>query len=665
MGSFQHTEKIFSQHDNNVSFLAGSTTATHTKRRSLNTPNCSLHSGTNTSVPSAIPINKNTTSSLENNYPFSVSFKKFHVTKVKKSGYNKIYEFRRSKSFFFEVADQIPNTNEIHLRIHTNDYHMSTTPIQYNSTSRVPNHRFQISKSLQHFFSAQKVLPRRTQSKYFNLIRKKLLDRIDIIRSREQKVDEHNHSTKTFFNFSYKRYRFHFGIYLPCNFDTTHEFNDNVHTTCTIPCPIVMSTARSACGVHWHKKYQTTAIYFSQKPSDVPTNFTNSKIGHANLLYQRWTDGQRKAIFSKRQGISFSSIYRARSVNHLLTKKRSKHMYFRYNWDLQHILSPNPRTAKRQRQRFDRNCRRIFNSIKCGKDRNLPLAAKLSYCKPRGFLFQEGQWTTRPISHIQYRHAGKVPLVKDYAFTIPHRIVNHGQVNINTLLLPTLPVHTAEPYNPIPDMFVPMKYRDIIPSDPIYTNDGTFIVPGSREWFTYMYRLELSTREARKNDRIRIRRDQLRLLQQNAAINGTSVKHYHQRQEEVVDLTKRNDRFHDTITECLQCYAQTPADSKIYPMRHHLIEKFTIFTNNYSSSYYIRPRYTRLGINDPIILVDGYTSDETETLEARPCKRKASATSNLPSHSDQIITKKPCTDLITNKDSITLGSSNFTALYTR
>ncbi|GET52641.1 hypothetical protein GLOIN_2v1792304 [Rhizophagus irregularis DAOM 181602=DAOM 197198] len=71
--------------------------------------------------------------SCENN-SFLISFTKFHVTRIHKAGYNKIYEFRRSKSFFFEIVDHNLDTNQIHLRIHTNDYLMSTTPIQYHST---------------------------------------------------------------------------------------------------------------------------------------------------------------------------------------------------------------------------------------------------------------------------------------------------------------------------------------------------------------------------------------------------------------------------------------------------------------------------------------------------------------------------------------------------
>ncbi|PKC50539.1 hypothetical protein RhiirA1_486057, partial [Rhizophagus irregularis] len=52
--------------------------------------------------------------------------------------------------------------------------------------------------------------------------------------------------------------------------------------------------------------------------------------------------------------------------------------------------------------------------------------------------------------------------------------------------------HTVAPYRPYPDMFIPYKHRNIIPKDPIYDNTGNFIIPGSREWFTYMHNLHRS-----------------------------------------------------------------------------------------------------------------------------------------------------------------------------
>ncbi|POG65230.1 hypothetical protein GLOIN_2v1668648, partial [Rhizophagus irregularis DAOM 181602=DAOM 197198] len=174
-------------------------------------------------------------------FSFDVSFHKFHVTRSNRAGCNKIYEIRRSKSFFFELADPSANTNDIHLKIHTNDYHMKTTPISYSSTCSFPNLKFQISKMLQYFFSHQKVLPRSIQKKYFNLIRSKLLDRYFLVKSRADKITQRNSQTKTFFNFSYKRYRFHFGIFTPCNFSTTYNFGTEHTQMCRVPSPYIMS----------------------------------------------------------------------------------------------------------------------------------------------------------------------------------------------------------------------------------------------------------------------------------------------------------------------------------------------------------------------------------------------------------------------------------------
>ncbi|PKK55417.1 hypothetical protein RhiirC2_802450 [Rhizophagus irregularis] len=184
------------------------------------------------------------------NFDFEISFKEFHVTSPKRAGHNKIYDSTRSKSFFFELADPQQCTNNIQLKIHTNDFHMKLSPIHYKSTSRISNTKFQISNMLRHFFSHQQVIPRRIQQKYFNLIRLKLLDRIILIKSRGDSQLRRNTLTKTFFNFSYKRYCFHFGIFLPCSHPLSHTLTGDVTNICTVPCPYIMSYHRRACIDH-------------------------------------------------------------------------------------------------------------------------------------------------------------------------------------------------------------------------------------------------------------------------------------------------------------------------------------------------------------------------------------------------------------------------------
>ncbi|EXX79518.1 hypothetical protein RirG_004790 [Rhizophagus irregularis DAOM 197198w] len=253
------------------------------------------------------------------NYNFSTKYEKFHVTPSHRAGYNKIYNFRRSKSFFFELVDHLPNTNELQLKIYTNDYHMSSSPISHNSTSQLPNFKFQISKQLTHFFSTQKVIPRRFQEKFFTLIRKKLLERLDFIVSHAQKKDTNNHMTKTFFNFSYKKYRFYFGIYLPCNHSHSVDPLSNTAVACPIPVPFTMSLHRHACIIH-HKKL---VLYFISKDNKIPdvSNCKTFKDFHATRLYNRWAKKKTHNNFSNRLGISFTTTYRAYHSN-VVAKKR-------------------------------------------------------------------------------------------------------------------------------------------------------------------------------------------------------------------------------------------------------------------------------------------------------------------------------------------------------
>jgi hypothetical protein len=106
------------------------------------------------------------------------------------------------------------------------------------------------------------------------MIKSKLLDRIKVIKSRAEGTGTSNRSTKNFFNFTYKKYRFYFGIYTPCN----HYYDPNlpapnnswlpkdIHTgedneielfdflqrrkQCSVPSPFVMSQDRRACVMH-------------------------------------------------------------------------------------------------------------------------------------------------------------------------------------------------------------------------------------------------------------------------------------------------------------------------------------------------------------------------------------------------------------------------------
>ncbi|PKY61870.1 hypothetical protein RhiirA4_551066 [Rhizophagus irregularis] len=127
---------------------------------------------------------------------------------------------------------------------------MKTNLISYPNTSRLPNDKYQISVMLTHFFSLQRVLPRRIQQKYFTFIRDKLIQRKSIIMSRAGKICSRNTSTRNFFNFSYKKYRFYFGIYIPCSHHQPAVDLITQKDPCKVPAPFMMSDFRRACVIH-------------------------------------------------------------------------------------------------------------------------------------------------------------------------------------------------------------------------------------------------------------------------------------------------------------------------------------------------------------------------------------------------------------------------------
>ncbi|PKY48391.1 hypothetical protein RhiirA4_463975 [Rhizophagus irregularis] len=402
-------------------------------------------------------------SSSTRKYFFSTKYEKFHVTPHHRAGYNKIYNFRRSKSFFFEIVDQISDTNQFDLKIHTNDYHMSTIPIRHISTSRLPNFKFQISKQLTHFFSTQRVIPRRLQSKFFVLIRKKLLERINFIRSRAQNDNTSNHMTKTFFNFSYKKYRYYFGIYIPCNHaNTKGPFITQTHP-CTTPVPFTMSKHRRACIMH-HKKL---ALYCS--PNDnisfKDCSYNNYKDLHAGHIYDRWISKRITNFHSQRLGISFNTKYHAYGINNVV-RKGSSPIYGKIYYNFQYRNSASSKTEKRQQKRFESQKKRVFNSSNLTQ--NATREDKFLAARRKNFLFHPEQHICKKLNHLSYKKKFTIPLQSYYSFPLPFpgqdfSIVPDAIVMEQEIPSSSISTTTLEVLNNVPSHFIP-----IIPDYPIY-----------------------------------------------------------------------------------------------------------------------------------------------------------------------------------------------------
>ncbi|EXX56844.1 hypothetical protein RirG_212550 [Rhizophagus irregularis DAOM 197198w] len=269
-----------------------------------------------------------------------------------------------------------------------------------------------------------------------------------------------------------------------------------------------MSHDRCAC-INHQQNLAKHHFYKNIKPKNnilkkqTNEDFINNKSSHANLLYHRWLSSQPKHHYSKRTGVSYISSIHARDANSIL-KLGSKHMYRKVFSNFQRIFSPNLCTQQKQEKRFTRACRHVLGKA-IGDDHQAILAT----ARKHKFIFLKNQYIKFPIRHLVYKKSFIEPNPEDYPFLVPfyakrHLNENKTWKNINTLSkhlnpptpskITPKPPDVTEPFNPIPNMFIPKKYRDIIPKDPIYVNN-CFITPGSREWFTYMYNLEKSIDE--------------------------------------------------------------------------------------------------------------------------------------------------------------------------
>ncbi|PKY48636.1 hypothetical protein RhiirA4_422324 [Rhizophagus irregularis] len=152
--------------------------------------------------------------------------------------------------------------------------------------------------------------------------------------------------------------------------------------------------------------------------------------------------------------------------------------------------SLNIKAKQNQEKRFNRTCRWIFQekNLKNIESRNLQ-QHRLIRGRQYRFLFLKSQYVNKPIKHLTYNQgcdSGK------YNFNIPYftgldsadimrsNILSVSMEDLDTTIDRT--IATVKRYNPVPNMFIPLKYQKIIPKDLIYSDQGQFIVPGSREW---------------------------------------------------------------------------------------------------------------------------------------------------------------------------------------
>ncbi|GBC08266.1 hypothetical protein RclHR1_00080043 [Rhizophagus clarus] len=222
---------------------------------------------------------------------------------------NRPFPHRSLDHFFHRRQNPTP-----FLHIITNDKKASLTESVYQSTSKYLNKKFKVSLLLSHFFKLQKVIPKRIQHKYFTFLRDSLYKRLSIIESRYNSTHTNNRSTRTFIRFTYKKYRFILGIYIPCCYPGTFlssspDLKDN--TCCTLPTSIVYSRFNNFCRVGCGLHYKQVPEY--SKPLKTPS-ITSSEQRTAALvnIHQKWSSQSINHVYSTRRVSTFN-----RHVNHL------------------------------------------------------------------------------------------------------------------------------------------------------------------------------------------------------------------------------------------------------------------------------------------------------------------------------------------------------------
>ena len=240
---------------------------------------------------------------MESSFSVNVHTRHFHVTKPDTRGSNSMYNNFRNKTYLFQLDDDLTHTNHTDLKIYTNDYRMKYRHFKYSSDRRFPSESYQLSILLTQFFRLQRVMPRTFQNKVFSLIRNKLLDRLKFIRCRLNNHSCNNRSTRTFFKFSYKRYRFHFGIFIACPKCPTPSHN--------VPCVKVFSNNRSRCCFHpVSRDSKLKSVYSKEKALAAMQN--------------SWEKSLVKTVINNRLGVSYKTCYTAvDSQHHLRAYKKN------------------------------------------------------------------------------------------------------------------------------------------------------------------------------------------------------------------------------------------------------------------------------------------------------------------------------------------------------
>ncbi|PKK58717.1 hypothetical protein RhiirC2_857648 [Rhizophagus irregularis] len=305
-------------------------------------------------------------------------------------------------------------------------------------------------------------------------------------------MSHRNSCTKTFFNFSYKRYRFHFGIFTPCNFSSTYNFDTEHTQICRVPSPYIMSHNRRASVSH----QKHLEIYQNIKKLTLLSNNNaiNNKKFHATRTYYRWQICAKKHIYSNRLGISYDVSYLANGHKYLYTFKNRRMYRKRLDNFLSHH-SHSSKRSKKQKSHFQRACRSVFynrgNKKKSHKHVDT-LEEKLHRARQHRFLFLPSQYINKPIQHLKSHKRLVLRDEEYYNFPIPPDTSSTFSPAITSQ--PILPKNENTWHDKL-GIWIPNDLYPYVTDEPVYTSKRQAKIKGRASEVAHLaYEEELSTR---------------------------------------------------------------------------------------------------------------------------------------------------------------------------
>src|SRR5271156_4899330 len=178
----------------------------------------------------------------------------------------------------------------------------------FTSSSAYANKKFLISKFLTTFFKLQSYIPSHVSQKYFDRLRRLLLDKYDALKSRiEQTSSRRNRHTKVFIKFSYKNDVTYLGFHFPCPHpspSSSSSMDCGDSTICSLPVSRVLSRRSWRCPLHFSDLDQSVLV--NSLSSRSVTNFLSSSGRKSN---DSPVFSIIKPIYSNRLGVSYEKVF--------------------------------------------------------------------------------------------------------------------------------------------------------------------------------------------------------------------------------------------------------------------------------------------------------------------------------------------------------------------